>query len=335
MNIIIDTNILFQDPFFRGPKSRVIFDYLEKTRSHLIIPTIARKEMMALYRAQLSTELKGVQKCAESIKKWCYDGTSKIEFHIDIEKETKTYLEFLDGLVHGGGALELPYRDEYLNELVERQINRKKPANDKGEQFRDVIIWLSIKEMLRQTHHRAVFISQNTKQFANVDLNGLHPDLINELSAENLQLEYYPSLDDFIKLHSSKVDFLTAEWIKASLSKQDIESIAIKPIEGNNTVWQNYANRIEIEWTGYLSILGFTDFQLDEFYAYDFEKSEELYLHASYSVELEVEMEYEEAHPMGRRCAYKYCYPEICLNIEGKIRGNKIEELKLEDWDYF
>ena len=333
MDIIIDTNILRQDHLLRSSKFQVVLDYLQKTNSHLVIPTVVKDEMIAIFRRQLIELFDEARNKATKIDRWCFDDTPRTDFHLDIDREVATYTSFLNELTHGGGALELPHQDNFLGEIIRRQINRIKPASDKGEEFRDIVIWLGIKEFLKQSKRAAVFISQNIKQFAARDSKELHPDLAAELSAENLDLRYFCSLDEFIQQHSSRVDFITEEWIKQNIPQADIENVSSRIIEGSERSWQRYADRKGVDWTGYVGVIGFIDVGLNEFYVYEL-SGDDFYLHASYYGELEVAIELEESHTLSRRIEIEAMTIEVLLEIECKVHNRKIEDLKLESWDF-
>ena len=138
MDIIIDTNILRQDHLLRSQKFQVVFDYLQKTSSHLIIPIVVRDEMIAIFRRQLTELLNQAKGMATRMDEWCCDNGPRADFHLDIEKEVSAYESFFEKLTHGGGALELPHRNDFMGEVIHRQINRIRPSSEKGEEFRDV-----------------------------------------------------------------------------------------------------------------------------------------------------------------------------------------------------
>ena len=72
---------------------------------------------------------------------------------------------------------------------------------------------------LLQIEKSVAFISNNSNEFASSDKTDLHPDLKAELAQKNLELKYYLNLDDFIKNHAERVDYITKEWIENELSK--------------------------------------------------------------------------------------------------------------------
>lgn len=336
MDIIIDTNILRQDHLLRSSKFQVILDYLEKTNSHLIIPTVVKDEMIAIFRRHLTELFNQAKNMAAKMDRWCYDDTPRTDIYLDVEKEVSTYKSFLDNLMHGGGALELPHRDEFLGEVIRRLVNRVKPASEKGEEFRDIVIWLSMKQFLRESKREVAFISQDTNHFAAKDSKELHPDLTTELSAEDLHLKYFCSLDDFIQQNSRKVEFITKEWIENNISRADIERVSSRVIESSERSWQRYTERKGLDWTGYIGFVGFTFVELNDFYVYELSE-DNFYLHASYygEVEVELELELEESYTeLDSRIKCKFFTVEIYLEIDCKIKDGKLYELNLESWDF-
>ena len=96
---------------------------------------------------------------------------------------------------------------------------------------------------------------------------------------------------------------------------------------------QRYAARKGVDWTGYVEVIGFIDVGLNGFYVYEL-SGEDFYLHASYYGELEVEMELEESHTLSRRIEVEVKAVEVFLEMECKVHNRKIEDLKLESWDF-
>ncbi len=137
MDIIVDTNILRQDHFMRSPKLQAVSAYLNKTRSHLIIPTIVKDEMIAIFRRTLVERYDKLKNQSSLIDEWCYDNTPRTEIRLDINEEVSTYESFLLNFLEGGGGLELPYQDRFLGDVVrslnnKRLYNRKRLGIDKG-----------------------------------------------------------------------------------------------------------------------------------------------------------------------------------------------------------
>ena len=56
MVVVLDTNIIIQAPRLDGDLHKVLYDYLDKTDSHLIMPDIVYEEVSVVYRRRLFEE---------------------------------------------------------------------------------------------------------------------------------------------------------------------------------------------------------------------------------------------------------------------------------------
>lgn len=326
MDIIVDTNILRQDRWLKSPKFQAIFDYLKKTKSHLIIPTIVKQEIISLFRRDLTDLYEQVKNKTRKINDIRYSDIPKIEVYLDINKEASIYESFLNKLIRSTVALEIPYDNEFLGDVIRRLVDRIKPASDKGEEFQDIIIWLSIKKFLKETKREAILISQNTKEFAAKDSKELHPDLGTELEKDNLKLKYYCSMDDFISEHKSKIDYIDDKWILTALHQVSFKNIVSTHIKHNIEFWQNYANIEGLVLTGDI----FVDFVLidvENYYLYEIEGGD-LFIHISCLGTILVELQVE------HRKEYKTVYEEIFVEAQGKIHQQNLKSLTIDWWGF-
>jgi len=198
-------------------------------------------------------------------------------------------------------------------------INRKKPCTSKGEESRDVILWLSIKNFI-DIKKSVAFISNNSNEFASSDKTDLHPDLKAELAQKNLELKYYLNLDDFIKNHAERVDYITKEWIENELSKFNLyELIEIKSLEHGESI---LIKRGECESFGYVKTIGL---DLSDFYVYEMSNGD-IYLHLMFYGYLEFEAAIDDD--------FKVLVKEFNVDFSTKIVNKEIKELEFEKWTW-
>jgi hypothetical protein len=79
-----------------------------------------------------------------------------------------------------------------------------------------------VKDIARE-HPRdtIVLITANNKQFGGLP-EGLRPELAAEVTNEGLKIGFFGSLDDFLRAHADKIDFITGEWLQQSIRSQDL-----------------------------------------------------------------------------------------------------------------
>ncbi|MEM8892944.1 MAG: PIN domain-containing protein, partial [Bacteroidota bacterium] len=121
------------------------------------------------------------------------------------------------------------YGSTHFDEIVKRSIHRIKPISPKGEEFRDTLLWLIVLETVEQHRHAEVaFISNNLTDFGNDTKDGLHPDLISELKAKELNLLFFESLKKFSEKIAVKIEFITDEWLIKNIDWEGLERRALK-----------------------------------------------------------------------------------------------------------
>ena len=327
MYVIVDSNIIYRDPTLKSSKSQALFGYLHKTGSRLLIPNIVKQEIVANYKKQVHSSFMEIQK----LKGLLLDGETKIGISLDMDKEVSDYQYYIESLIREDKITEIPYQNEFLDEVVKRAIWRIKPANSRGQQFRDVIIWLSIKEYMKDVNMRqAAFISEDM-DFQEADQSGvLHHDLVNELSKEGLTLGYFNSLDAFLRTHSQPIEFMTKQWVQDRLSKIQLAELVSEAV-ARFSGWGRFEESGNI-WTGYVSFLGFRMHEVRDFYVYGMTNTD-IYLNAEVRGELSVEMEFESDSPsraFRRSFITKAITSEISIEVECKVRNEKLVDINIE-----
>lgn len=246
MRIILDTNILRNDYFFNSYQFRILQDFVRKTFSTIVIPEIVFDELVALYKRDLLFHERNIRKSQNNLES-LLEGTN-IHFEklkLDIDEVVKEYTEYIKNRL-GKINVEFPeYQDLFLREVVRRSNERIKPISDKGEEFRDVILWLTILDYLKKERFdETVFISNNIRDFADVSQTSLHQQLQDDLKSQNSTLTYYKSLNDFIDYRVKEIIFISKEWLVDHLNWAKLNEDAPLVVEGiNATCFYEYYYR--------------------------------------------------------------------------------------------
>ncbi len=231
----MDTNILRADFLLQSPAFKKLIDFTNKTGSSIILPQIVSEELTSLYAAELKA---GINRCAKEIdfiNVMLMNEKIASTLEIDVATMSKDYIKRTKRHLGIGCQQEPKYQEHYLNEIVNRAINRIKPISEKGEEFRDALLWLTIVDFLKD--HRycdSVFISNNKKDFANDTGTDLHDDLKEDLTRSNLKLTYYNSLNSFINEIASNFEYLTKSWIEEHLDWCRLNSDAMRIVDSIN-----------------------------------------------------------------------------------------------------
>lgn len=186
MNIFLDTTLTYQDPFLKTLNNSILLKIVEELGGCIYISTVVLEETKEHLRKNISKELRDLN---SSIEK--YNKLVKNEVNIDIESNIETHIKELDKFYKGleeKGVLEIvEYDNNILPIIVERAIKRKKPFDEKKDEFRDAIIWLSYANYINENElEECYFLTNNTSDYYDDDKRSLHPDLQGDCTSINL-----------------------------------------------------------------------------------------------------------------------------------------------------
>ncbi len=239
MRIILDTNILRNDYFFNSYKFRILQDFARKTFSTIVIPEIVFDELVALYRRDLLFHERNIRKSQNNLELLLEGINIHFEkLNLNVDEAVKEYFEYVKNWL-GKLNAEIPeYQELFLKEVVRRSNERIKPISDKGEEFRDTILWLTILDYLKKERFdEVVFISNNTRDFADETQTSLHHQLQDDLKSQNSTLTYYKSLNDFIDCRVNEIIFISNEWLVERLNWAKLNEDAPFVVKGINATF--------------------------------------------------------------------------------------------------
>lgn len=350
MDIVLDSNIYRSDLMLKSKDFDIMLDYIYKTNSSIILPQIILDEVTSLYKRTLTDKLNTFKSSLVNLKNIINDKDSlKDEIIIDPEKETEDYIKFLKKRLNISDKNILPYNNDFLPTIATRAINRQKPSGENGQGFRDTLIWLTIQDYCKnQTDKQIIFISLNTDDFAHTDKITLHESLIDECTLNGIELHYYKNLKEFVENHSTKIKFITNEWINESVSDNLAEDLLLEELQKTRYNIPRILNKkTEMACTEYYSIASVTPRISNQYFVYEMaDNTIVVNLLASFEVEVEYEYEIEhwERHQndligMGHLNHYSTNYAYAMLNIDGYIsltvKEKKIIDTILEDCDIY
>lgn len=226
MDVILDTNILYSDIKLRSRNIDILIDYLEKTNSRLLYPSVVLDEAKEKYKNKLIENISAERKATSDLNNFLFSET-KDEVHIvDVEAEANKYIDSVHKKFKTNSENILHYKDEYLKTLVERAIRRIEPLGTDGQQFRDGVIWLTILDYCSSLESKEViFITNDKSEFSNSKLNDplqLNANLEKEAEGRDLKINFYRSIKHFIENQHSRIEFITTEWLNENIELENI-----------------------------------------------------------------------------------------------------------------
>ena len=255
MDIILDSNIFRSDLQLRSSEYEVILDYLKKTDSSIVLPQIILDEIKGLYARTLSERHAKLNSHIQNFNLIVTDSSKHIEKPvIDFDDETQKYEKYLIDKLKVKSSKIIPLNNEHLPDIVKRATSRLKPCGDDGQGFRDSIIWLTLKDYCKKCHEKQViFISNNDSDFGSGSRNELHPTLKAECDNDSIKVNYFNTIKDFIDNHSTKIDFITYEWLIDKFDDSWLEDIILDELNGKQSSWvvSRYSGKTGNSCTGF------------------------------------------------------------------------------------
>jgi len=198
MWIVIDTNAFYED--LRLKKSLdLLFRNIENIHFSLRTPELIVQEVVNIYREQRQSHLSKMLSHAKELKL-----LTSLEVNIAIQEENLAndlleYEDYLRGKLLSNGEI-VPLPNVTVQNLVDRDLARRRPFKENGVGFRDTLIWETILGLVNhQGYDGLIFITNNTKDFA--EGRGLHSDLIKDLESKGVNpssIRSFTSVQQFV-----------------------------------------------------------------------------------------------------------------------------------------
>ncbi len=226
MDVILDANVILEDLVFERAQFGELFAYLKRTSSRLAIPTVVRDEVEARFREQLSKQISIARRAWEHVRKLS-GASNPVMPSVDVDAAVKLLRTRM--LHPAQGVLESVFLELHsvdLNDVVQRGIHRRKPASETGEELRDVVVWLVVKQYAKEKSSEIAFISRDGGFRVSKDSHELHPELRTELSVTGLSVSYHPDIAGFITTHALTERSVSDSWLSQFLRLADLRSVA-------------------------------------------------------------------------------------------------------------
>lgn len=201
MEFVLDTNVIFNDFHLEGAKIKNLCESIKSTEDSVWIPAIVVDESINKYGERLrDCKLKtdgGISDLRRLIRRDV--GVSPISDEF-IRKESEDYAGRFKKQLHKLDIQIIPYPKISHQELVRRDLSRKKPFQTSGKGYRDALIWECVKSLCEQSTElldipQIVFVNKNYKDFGEKDYS-LHPDLKEDLKNKGVSEGYVKIVED-------------------------------------------------------------------------------------------------------------------------------------------
>jgi len=228
--IVLDTTAFVQDPNLVGPEVRLLEEFAKGHNRTIIVSEVVFAEAVNQFKEHLEKHLDEMDKTKNTLS-WLTNKPHDKSKEFDVRMETQKYQSRLHSRLSSIGTVFLPYPNVNHEDLVIRDLARKRPFRD-GRGYRDTLIWHSILKQVAENPGEYILVTKNSRDFClDTDIQQLHDDLSSDLKLLPfsgkfiVRSELKEVVNEFIKPVLHRV-----EDIKHALQKGTYKSLSLENI---------------------------------------------------------------------------------------------------------
>lgn len=179
MNIFIDTNILFRDYFFGYKSNKKLLEYCDEGIVNIYMSDVVRLELRRQFQKEIEEKNKDIAKIIKESKRLRIENKIK---KLSLDNQLKKFDDFYDKLKYLDNYHIIQYKNNFLPDIVDRAIYRKKPFTEEKSELKDAIIWKTYSEYVESNNLTdCILLTNNTSDFCEKkNKSKIHPDLITD-----------------------------------------------------------------------------------------------------------------------------------------------------------
>jgi hypothetical protein len=201
--LYIDTEVMFQDLELRRAGFSLLRAKLTTTNAvRLLVSEVVLLESTNHYRRSLEKSLIAYEKAVKDLRSLLPE--VKVDDSPDpstVNFATSEYGKRIRETLKSFGAQIVPLPNISHRQVVERAISKRRPFDENGRGFNDVMIWLSLVNFLRtNTFDKVILVTNNTKDFAKDGV--VLDDLAQDLRYADIvtSVQHCPSIHDALRI---------------------------------------------------------------------------------------------------------------------------------------
>jgi hypothetical protein len=219
MNIFLDTNIVYKDPFFQRGKLIILRELAKAEDVTVYINKAVLAETRRGYREYIQGHLKEFQRTSSHLNKYIGNEEDNITISLDLDYFLTEFDSTIEALEAENILVITPYYAEVVDEIVKIDMYKLAPFYNKVSEkksVRDAIIWYSYNRYIEENQlDQCYFLSHNTNDFAENHKEAQSKESLqyelNKALGEHSYKSIHKSCDDFIKIYKEKIQEIFEE----------------------------------------------------------------------------------------------------------------------------
>jgi hypothetical protein len=293
------------------------------------LPDVVVEELCAQRRVQIEEAIQKIANGSNDLRRLAPGFSGKVP-EIDTAAAVASYRSEIMKSADKVEILENSLID--LKELVHRLANRVPPASPKGEEARDVLLWLTV--LAVGERQEVVLVSGDKRAFFHEGT--LKKELQAEVKASEGRIKVYEGLDGFLKAHHRRSSWVDEKWVEKQVETKLVDDAIEAYLNGREERFARSYIEDRGSATGYASLLQVVQRKVEDFFVSDM-TSGALLVGVSLWAELEIEIEYESFHGDwrdrrdGPTINLKVVYPTVLAQLELEVVGQEVKSVLVSD----
>jgi predicted nucleic acid-binding protein len=203
MNIFLDTNILFEDYFFENKSQKNILEYAKEGLINLYMSEIVRLELRRQFKKEIESKNRELKKIIKNSKRLKINEIIKL---INIETQLKKFDKFYEELDEKNENFQiLNYKNDFLPDIVDRAIYRKKPFTEEKTELKDALIWKTYAHFVEKLKiENCILLTNNSSDFCSKkDKSVIHEELLKDTDKFSVMNSAFNFLNEKSKIIES------------------------------------------------------------------------------------------------------------------------------------
>jgi hypothetical protein len=328
MDVLLDTNAV-RASGFNGAAFNSLREYLSKTKSRLLLPSVVVEELCSQRRSDIEDAVRKIVTCYNELKR-LVSGFSEEFPKVEAEAAVASYRSKLEHSAENVAIIENSPGD--LKELVRRLANRIPPASAKGEEARDVLVWLGVLTVGQK--QEVAFVSGDKRAF--FQDGSLRRELEDDLKSSSSNIKAYEGLDSFLKAHHRRSSWVDEKWVAEQVEARQVDDAIEAYLRGREERFVRPYVGDRGSPTGYSALLQVVQRDVRDFFVSDMTAGA-LLVGVTLWAELEIEVEYEPFRGDWRdwrddsAISWKIIHPTVVAQLELEVIGREVKSAAVTD----
>ena len=227
VNIFLDSNVWHEDKRLTSTAFSSLFAYLKRTGCSIVLPNLVLEEVLGKYERELKQRCQKAFSAGKDVLHYLInegDTESKFRLSVDTSRQVKAFHDRL--LNPAAGIKTIVFDDSKLDvrEVYRRGIKRRRPANQDGEELRDVILWLSVLEYARVSKDKVALVTRD-KGFWNGD--SVHPEIVEDIAINGVEIFCHKDIESFNRANALSAKPFSATEVGELLNVRELDEKAL------------------------------------------------------------------------------------------------------------